>query len=111
LSVSGLITVALSYTGGLQASAIRAARYISVISQIVYRSECAVIEMTREDGSATMDGDLVGHFTRCVLSVMRFRQQKWRNIAVISSLHVLRTCNSNAQFKMRRWVHAALCTP
>ena len=25
---------------------------------------------------------VLGHFTRCVLSVMRFRQQKWRNIAV-----------------------------
>jgi Na+-driven multidrug efflux pump len=25
---------------------------------------------------------VLGHFTRCVLSVARFRQQKWRSIAV-----------------------------
>ena len=86
LSVSGLfITVALSYTGGLQGTGdTRSPLYISIISQIVIPlGLCTVIEMTRE----LMAGDIwmaivVGHFTRCVLSVMRFRQQKWRNIAV-----------------------------
>ncbi len=86
LSVSGLfITVALCYTGGLQGTGdTRSPLYISVISQIVIPlGLCMVIEMTRE----LMAGDIwmaivVGHFTRCVLSVMRFRQQKWRNIAV-----------------------------
>jgi putative MATE family efflux protein len=86
LSVSGLfITVALSYTGGLQGTGdTRSPLYISVISQIVIPlGLCTVIEMTRE----LMPGDIwmaivIGHFTRCALSVMRFRQQKWRNIAV-----------------------------
>ena len=26
---------------------------------------------------------LIGHATRCVLSVLRFNQGKWRNIAVV----------------------------
>jgi putative MATE family efflux protein len=86
LSVSGLfITVALSYTGGLQGTGdTRSPLYISIISQIVIPlGLCTVIQMTRE----LMPGDIwmaivIGHFTRCVLSVMRFRQQKWRNIAV-----------------------------
>jgi putative MATE family efflux protein len=86
LAVSGFfITLALSYTGGLQGTGdTRSPLYISVISQIVIPlGMCTVIEMTRE----LMAGDIwmaivVGHFTRCVLSVMRFRQQKWRNIAV-----------------------------
>jgi len=86
LSVSGLfITVALSYTGGLQGTGdTRSPLYISIISQIVIPlGMCTVIEMTRE----LMPGDIwmaivIGHFTRCVLSVARFRQQKWRTIAV-----------------------------
>jgi len=86
LSVSGLfITVALSYTGGLQGTGdTRSPLYISVISQIIIPlGLCMLIEMTRE----LMPGDIwmaivIGHFTRCVLSVARFRQQKWRTIAV-----------------------------
>ena len=86
LSVSGLfITVALSYTGGLQGTGdTRSPLYISVISQIVVPlGLCIAIQATRE----LMPADIwmaivIGHFTRCVLSVMRFRQQKWRGIAV-----------------------------
>jgi len=86
LSVSGLfITVALSYTGGLQGTGdTRSPLYISVVSQIaIPLGLCAIIEMTRP----LMAGDIwlaivLGHFTRCVLSVTRFRQQKWRSIAV-----------------------------
>jgi putative MATE family efflux protein len=86
LSVSGLfITVALSYTGGLQGTGdTRSPLYISIISQIaVPLGMCTVIEMIRP----LTPGDIwmaivIGHFTRCVLSVLRFRQQKWRNIAV-----------------------------
>src|SRR5882672_6759224 len=86
LSVSGLfITVALSYTGGLQGTGdTRSPLYISVISQIaVPLGLCAIIEASR----TLMPGDIwlaivLGHFTRCVLSVARFRQQKWRSIAV-----------------------------
>jgi Na+-driven multidrug efflux pump len=86
LSVSGLfITVALSYTGGLQGTGdTRSPLYISVISQIaVPLGLCTIVQMMR----GLMPGDiwlaiLLGHFTRCVLSVARFRQQKWRTIAV-----------------------------
>ena len=55
-----------------------------MISQIVIPlGFCAVLQMTRP----LMPGDIwlaivIGHLTRSVLSVMRFRQQKWRTIAV-----------------------------
>ncbi|MEQ1758487.1 MAG: MATE family efflux transporter [Vicinamibacterales bacterium] len=86
LSVSGLfITVALSYTGGLQGTGdTRSPLYISIVSQIVVPlGMCAVIQATR--GLVPADiwlAILVGHFIRCALSVVRFRQEKWRHIAV-----------------------------
>ena len=86
LSVSGLfIAVALSYTGGLQGTGdTRSPLYISVISQIaVPLGLCTLIEATRMLTPADIWTAIVlGHFTRCVLSVARFRQQKWRTIAV-----------------------------
>ena len=86
LAVSGLfITVALSYTGGLQGTGdTRSPLYISIISQIaIPLGLCTIIEASRP----LAPGDIwmaivLGHFTRCVLSVARFRQQKWRSIAV-----------------------------
>jgi putative MATE family efflux protein len=86
LAVSGLfITVALSYTGGLQGTGdTRSPLYISIISQIaIPLGLCTMIEASRP----LAPGDIwmaivLGHFTRCVLSVARFRQQKWRSIAV-----------------------------
>jgi putative MATE family efflux protein len=86
LAVSGLfITVALSYTGGLQGTGdTRSPLYISIISQIaIPLGLCTMIEAWRP----LAPGDIwmaivLGHFTRCVLSVARFRQQKWRTIAV-----------------------------
>jgi putative MATE family efflux protein len=86
LSVSGLfITVALSYTGGLQGTGdTRSPLYISLISQIaVPLGLCIVIQAMR----TLLPGDIwtaivLGHFTRCILTVARFRQQKWRTIAV-----------------------------
>jgi putative MATE family efflux protein len=86
LAVSGLfITVALSYTGGLQGTGdTRSPLYISIISQIaIPLGLCTLIEASRP----LAPGDIwmaivLGHFTRCVLSVARFRQQKWRTIAV-----------------------------
>jgi putative MATE family efflux protein len=86
LSVSGLlIAVALTYTGGLQGTGdTKSPLYISVISQIVVPlGTCFVIKET-----GTLDpidiwfAILAGHATRCVLSVIRFRQGKWRSIAV-----------------------------
>ena len=86
LSASGLfITVALSYTGGLQGTGdTRSPLYISVISQIaVPLGLCAFIQATRTLMPADIWTAIVlGHFIRCVLSVARFRQQKWRTIAV-----------------------------
>ena len=86
LSVSGLlVAVALTYTGGLQGTGdTKSPLYISVISQIVVPlGTCFVIQQT-----GTLDpidiwlAILAGHATRCVLSVIRFRQGKWRSIAV-----------------------------
>jgi len=86
LSISGLfVTVALSYTGGLQGTGdTRSPLYISVISQIaVPLGLCTIVEATRTLMPADIwTAILLGHFTRCVLSVARFRQQKWRTIAV-----------------------------
>ena len=86
LSISGLfITMALSYTGGLQGTGdTRSPLYISVISQIaIPLGLCAAVRMIRP----LVPGDIwiaivLGHFARCVLSVARFRQEKWRTIAV-----------------------------
>ena len=86
LSLSGLfIAVALTYTGGLQGTGdTKSPLYISIISQIVVPlSICFVIQRT-----STLDpidiwiAILVGHMTRCALSVMRFKQGKWRSIVV-----------------------------
>ena len=86
LSVSGLfISVALTYTGGLQGTGdTRSPLYISVISQVLIPlSICFVIRRT-----GTLDpldiwvAILIGHATRCALSVLRFNQGKWRGIVV-----------------------------
>ncbi len=86
LSVSGLfIATALTYTGGLQGTGdTRSPLYISIISQIIVPlGLCFVIQQT-----STLDpidiwvAILAGHATRCVLSVVRFKQGRWRNIAV-----------------------------
>ncbi len=86
LSVSGLfITVALSYTGGLQGTGdTKSPLYISMISQIlVPLGICFVIQQTGKlDPIDIWLAILAGHATRCVLSVLRFRQGKWRSIAV-----------------------------
>jgi putative MATE family efflux protein len=86
LSVSGLfIAVALTYTGGLQGTGdTRSPLYISIVSQIVVPlGICFVIQRTRT--LEPMDiwlAILTGHVTRCALSVLRFRQGRWRGIEV-----------------------------
>ena len=86
LSLSGLfIAVALTYTGGLQGTGdTKSPLYISIISQVaVPLGICFVIQRV-----ATLDpidiwlAILAGHATRCALSVLRFNQGLWRNIAV-----------------------------
>ncbi|HTG49828.1 MAG TPA: MATE family efflux transporter [Gemmatimonadales bacterium] len=86
LSVSGLlIAVALTYTGGLQGTGdTKSPLYISIVSQIlVPLGICyAVRAFGRLDPLDVWLAILAGHATRCVLSVLRFRQQKWRTIAI-----------------------------
>jgi putative MATE family efflux protein len=86
LSVSGLfIAVALTYTGGLQGTGdTRSPLYISIVSQVVLPlGICFAIQRT-----GTLQpihiwlAILAGHVTRCTLSVLRFRQGRWRGIAV-----------------------------
>src|SRR5436309_10365592 len=86
LSVSGLfVTVALTYTGGLQGTGdTRSPLYISIVSQVIVPlGICFVIKRTSQlDPIDIWVAILVGHITRCVLSVLRFRQGKWRSIRV-----------------------------
>ena len=86
LSFSGLlISVALTFTGGLQGTGdTKSPLYISIISQIaVPLGLCFVIQQTSTlDPIDIWAAILAGHATRCVLSVVRFKQGKWRNISV-----------------------------
>jgi putative MATE family efflux protein len=86
LSVSGLlISVALTFTGGLQGTGdTKSPLYISIISQIVVPlGLCFLIkEFSTLDPIDIWAAILAGHATRCVLSVVRFKQGKWRNISV-----------------------------
>jgi putative MATE family efflux protein len=86
LSVSGLfVTVALTYTGGLQGTGdTRSPLYISIVSQIVVPlGLCALLQAARGLHPADIwTAILLGHTTRCALSVLRFRQGKWRAIRV-----------------------------
>lgn len=86
LSASGLfITVALAYTGGLQGTGdTRSPLYISIVSQLVVPlGLCWIIQETRGLEPAHIWLAIVlGHVTRSTLSVIRFRQGKWRDIEV-----------------------------
>jgi putative MATE family efflux protein len=86
LSVSGfLIAAALTYTGGLQGTGdTRSPLYISIVSQVVV--PLGICYVIRETGTLQpmhiWVAILIGHATRCALSVARFNQGKWRGIAV-----------------------------
>jgi Na+-driven multidrug efflux pump len=86
LAVSGLfVTVALAYTGGLQGTGdTRGPLYISVVSQVVLPvGLCAVLQAARGlQASDIWLAIVIGHVTRAALSALRFRQGKWRQIAV-----------------------------
>jgi putative MATE family efflux protein len=86
LSLSGLfVSVALTYTGGLQGTGdTRSPLYISIVSQVVLPlGICALLQQTGT--LAPMDiwlAILAGHATRCLLSMVRFHQGRWRSITV-----------------------------
>jgi Na+-driven multidrug efflux pump len=86
LSVSGLfITVALTYTGGLQGTGdTRSPLYISIVSQVLIPlGICFVMQrMGTLQPIHIWIAILIGHATRCTLSVLRFDQGKWRTITV-----------------------------
>ncbi len=86
LSLSGLfITVALTYTGGLQGTGdTRSPLVITLISQVaVPMGICFTAQAMGNLHSTTVwSAILAGHFTRCVLSVARFQQGNWRTIAI-----------------------------
>jgi len=86
LSVSGLfIAVALTYTGGLQGTGdTKSPLYISLVSQILVPvGLCTVLQSMGRLGAAEIWTAIVlGHMTRCALSIWRFRQGKWRSIVV-----------------------------
>jgi putative MATE family efflux protein len=86
LSLSGFfISVALAYTGGLQGTGdTKSPFYISLVSQIaVPLGLCAALQAGgRLEPAGIWLAILLGHATRCWLSVARFRQGKWRQIEV-----------------------------
>jgi len=86
LSVSGLfVTVALTYTGGLQGSGdTRSPLFISIISQVVIPLGLLAIlqQMRGLEPTDVWTAILLGHAARCILSVARYRQGKWRDIRV-----------------------------
>jgi putative MATE family efflux protein len=86
LSLSGLfIAVALTYTGGLQGTGdTKSPLYISIVSQVaVPLSICFFLQsMGTLEPLDIWLAILCGHVTRCVLSILRFNQGKWRNIRV-----------------------------
>ena len=86
LALSGFfITLALVYTGGLQGTGdTRSPLYITLASQIgVPIGLCTAIQLARPlEAKDIWMAIVLGHFTRCVLSILRFRQGKWRHIKV-----------------------------
>jgi putative MATE family efflux protein len=86
LSVSGLfITVALTYTGGLQGTGdTKSPLYITLVSQIaIPLGLCFYLQAAgRLEASGIWLAIVAGHFTRCVLSAARFHQGKWQDIQI-----------------------------
>ncbi len=86
LSVSGVfITTALAYTGGLQGTGdTKSPLYISIVSQVLIPiGVCAAIQATGTlEARDIWVAIVLGHMARAVLSMMRFRQARWRDIKV-----------------------------
>jgi MATE family, multidrug efflux pump len=86
LAISGFfITLALVYTGGLQGTGdTRSPLFITLASQIAIPiGLCFFIQATRQlQPTDIWLAIVLGHLTRCVLTIARFRQGKWRHIKV-----------------------------
>jgi len=86
LSVSGLfITTALTYTGGLQGTGdTKSPLYITLISQFALPiGFLTSVQLLRPlVPSDVWLAIVMGHALRCVLTVWRFRQGKWRAIRI-----------------------------
>ncbi len=86
LSVSGIfVSVALTYTGGLQGTGdTKSPLYISIISQVIIPlGICFVLKNTIGlQAWHIWSAILAGHVTRCTLSYLRFQQGRWKNIKV-----------------------------
>jgi putative MATE family efflux protein len=86
LSFSGVfVSVALTYTGGLQGTGdTKSPLFISIISQVIIPlGICFIVRQTigLEPWHIWL-AILAGHMTRCALSLWRFHQGKWRSITV-----------------------------
>lgn len=86
LAFSGLfISVALTYTGGLQGTGdTKSPLYISIVSQVVIPlGICfAIKEFGTLEAIHIWLAIFAGHIARCGLSVFKFLQGKWRTIEV-----------------------------
>ena len=86
LSVSGVfVAVALAYNGALQGTGdTRGAMYISLISQLALPLLVCwgLQETVGLEARHIWLAILLGHVTRCVLGIVRFRQGHWRGIEV-----------------------------
>ena len=86
LTVSGFfITLALTYTGGLQGTGdTRSPLYITLVSQVaVPIGLCFTFQrLGMLESWGVWTAIVVGHFTRAMLSMLRFHQGRWRHIAV-----------------------------
>ena len=86
LSVSGFfITVALTFTGGLQGTGdTRGPLYITLVSQVaVPMGLCFTLQATNTlTAAGVWTAIVLGHATRCALSVWRFEQGNWKTIRI-----------------------------
>ena len=86
LTVSGFfITLALTYTGGLQGTGdTRSPLYITLVSQVaVPIGFCFTLQrMGMLEAWGVWTAIVLGHFTRATLSMLRFHQGAWRYITV-----------------------------
>lgn len=86
LAVSGVfISIALTFTGGLQGTGdTKGPLYISIVSQIIVPLGILTLLQAQRplEPADIWRAIVLGHVTRCALSVWRFRRGTWRGIEV-----------------------------